>query len=234
MYINGELQDFPTLKEFTKDKFIGGNLYDYYEEFFKRLETVDFIIDTLFNEYIYNITYVTLDFSSSKIEIYLDKMKMIASTVYYRMQREHNTYVDINITYGYFEPIKIEYKLLFDPEKHNNIKYIKENHQDRASGRSTRNANQYIQFAYQRWLSGDNTGTDIIDHFSYEMHMYDRNFIGRSIAGPNNANYALFNKIKYRINEEFPNCILDFVKFNQYKLIYDLPKMTNIDYTKLE
>ena len=84
MYVNGELQDFPTLKEFTKDKFIGGNLYEYYKEFFERLETVDFIIDTLFKEGFYRINFVTFDLDSSSTdkEMYIEKIKMIASTVY--------------------------------------------------------------------------------------------------------------------------------------------------------
>ena len=234
MYVNGILQDFPTLKEFTKDKFIGGNLYEYYKEFFERLEIVDNIIDTLFNTGIYNISRVVMDLSSTEFERYLEKMTMIASTVYYRMQREHHILVDIRINYGYLEPIRIEYKLLMGPDQFRNMQYIKQNCPDRATGRTTKNANQYIQFAYQKWLSNDNFGVDIIDHFSYEMHMYDKNFIGRSITGPNNANHALEIKIKNRIYEEFPKDIFDNVVLRQYKLYYNLPKMNGIDYTKLE
>ena len=66
------------------------------------------------------------------------------------------------------------------------------------------------------------------------MHHYDYRFIGRSVAGPNNANYALCIKLKNRIYDEFPDNILNFVQFGQYKLSYNLPKMKNIDYTKLE
>jgi hypothetical protein len=234
MYINGILQDFPTLKEFTKDKFIGGNLYEYYDEFFKRLEIVDNIIDTLFNTGIYNISCVVMDLSSTEFERYLEKMTMIASTVYYRMQREHHILVDIQINYGYLEPIRIEYRLLMGPDQFHNMQYVKQNCPDRATGRTTRNINQYIQFAYQKWLSNDIIPIDLIDHFSYEMHMYDHHFMGRSISGPNNANHALVIKLKDRIYEEFPKSIFKFVQLGQYKLSYNLPRMKGIDYTKLE
>lgn len=240
MYVNGELQDFPTLKEFTKDKFIGGNLYEYYKEFFERLETVDFIIDTLFKEGFYRINFVTFDLDSSSTdkEMYIEKIKMIASTVYYRMQREHKVYVDIHITDRMLEPIHIEYRLLLDPKNdpryNKELQYWKQQCPDRATGRTTRNVNQYIQFAYQQWLRNEKQGIDIIDHFSYEMHMYDRHFLGRSIAGPNNANQHCFNKLRQRIEEEFPESILNFVQCGNYKLSYNLPHMKNIDYNGLE
>jgi len=221
------------LKNFTRDNYLGSS-DSYYKEFFEIIKMTDEIIEQLFKNSIYDFSFVysILSFEPNKdLEFKKFKIFVICNNVFNRMYHEHQIVpiIEIEDKFGCLN-IKMTLTQKNQSVYNSNCNWSS----DRQSGRTTKCANQCIELAYNNWTIENNTPVDIIDHMTFSMHFDDPRMRGRRISGMNQFNKHLFDKIRKRIDIEFPDEMIKFIRMtNNCDLLFMFPHNKKIDYNDI-
>lgn len=236
IYFNNQLVtnfDEYNLKNFTRDNYLGSS-DSYYKEFFEIIKMTDEIIEQLFENSLYEFSFVYSILSSEPnkdLEFKKFKIFTTCKNVFDRMYHEHQIVpiIEIEDNFGCLKiHIGTNYK--------KNYVYDSNGWGDntRQSGRTTKCANQCIELAYNNWTIENNTPVNIIDHITFSMYCSDPFMRGRRITGMNQFNKHLFDKIRKRIDIEFPDEMIKFIRMtNNCDLLFMFPHNKKIDYNDI-
>ena len=236
IYFNKQLVvDFEQydLKNFTRDNYIGSS-DSYYKEFFEIIKMTDEIIEQLFEYSLYDFSFVySISGEGLNKEVEFKKFKIFTTcnNIFKRMYYEHHItpLIEIEDNCGCLRiHITSSYK--------KNYVYDSNGWGDntRQSGRTTKNANQCIELAYNQWTTESNTPVNIIDHATFSMYCSDPFMRGRRMTGMNQCNKLLFDKIRGRIDNEFPDEMIKFIRMtNNCDILFMFPHSNKIDYDNI-
>ena len=225
------------LKNLDINNFLGSS-NEYYDYIFDIMKFVDEIIDFLFKNNTWEFTFLyntLLSFDDPNNENRKSKIFTILYLLFKRLDREHHCINRLGIIIDdNYDCIKITLNLIKEPQRSLYTQYDTPKKDNRRSGRSTRNANDIIQYAYNVWKENTGYTVNIVDHFTYEMMQNDLSMRGRRIYGNNQPNKILADIIRARINDELPDCICKFIRITpNLEIYFDFPHIDKINYNSI-
>ena len=225
------------LKNLDINNFLGSS-NEYYDYIFDIMKFVDEIIDFLFKNNTWEFTFLyntLLSFDDPNNENRKSKIFTILYLLFKRLDREHHCINRLGIIINdNYDCIKITLNLIKEPQRSLYTQYDTPKKDNRQSGRSTRNANDIIQYAYNVWKENTGYTVNIVDHFTYEMMQNDYSMRGRRIYGNNQPNKILADIIRARIDNELPDCICKFIRITpNLEIYFDFPHIDKINYNAI-
>jgi len=226
------------LKKLDINNFLGSS-NEYYDYVFDIMKFVDEIVDFLFKNNRWEFTFLynnLLNFDDPNNENRKSKIFTILYLLFKRLNREHHcinrlgiciddNYYCMKITIDLTKEFKNYLYIYQQPDIPKDV---------RCSGRSTRNANDVIQYAYNVWKEHTGYTVNIVDHFTYEMMQNDLSMRGRRIYGNNQPNKLLADIIRARIDDELPECICKFIRITpNLEIYFEFPHIDKINYNDI-
>lgn len=225
------------LKDFKLESFLGSP-NEYYEYVFEIIKLADNIIEELFTRNTWSLTFVfddilNIDSLNKNYEKKRFKIFSVLFLIFKRLNREHHCLNGLGIIINDdYQCLQITLNLIKEIKYPQFDDYARSN--NRLSGRTTRNANDLIQYAYNNWKENNNYPVNIVDHFTYELIQNNLSMRGRRIFGHSQANDALLNKIKNRIQDEFPEDISKFIRINSnLEMYFEFPHIDKINFNAI-